>query len=353
MTRGVYKRGAIYWIRYAGIDGRTRYESTGGTNFKDAVNLLTERKKSVQDGIQPETKRIANYSFMELADKYIEWMTGRQKSARTKGYIIGELKQVFGSLPLRRFNTLIVEQLQTDLMVRGLKPASVNKILNVLKAMFSKAIEWEMIELETSKRVHKVENLKGEGKRIRFLTVEECRLLIDSCDERLKPIIIIAVNTGMRKGEILSLKWDNVDIKHGFIMLDVTKNGERREVPLNDTLKNVLHGITRRLDVAYVFHDNITGKPYKEVKRSFASACKKAGIKDFRFHDLRHTFASHLVMSGVDLTTVSKLMGHKSLTMTLRYSHLAQSHINKAVNILDLTLTSRSTIQKLYNSGSD
>ena len=96
------------------------------------------------------------------------------------------------------------------------------------------------------------------------------------------------------------------------------------------------------------FNDSVTNKPFLDVKRSFNTATRKAGIRDFRFHGLRHTFASNLVMAGVDLTTVSRLLGHKSLTMTLRYAHLAPSHMVRAVDILDSTLTGKPTIQKLY-----
>jgi integrase len=154
----------------------------------------------------------------------------------------------------------------------------------------------------------------------------------------------------MRKGEILSLKWDNTDLNHGFILLDRTKNGERREIPINDTVRGILQGLTRRLDIPYVFYNDTSGKLYQDIKRSFNTAVRRAGIRDFHFHDLRHTFASHLVMAGVDLTTVSRLLGHKTLTMTLRYAHLAPSHMVKAVDILDSTLNEKPTIQKLYNS---
>jgi integrase len=153
----------------------------------------------------------------------------------------------------------------------------------------------------------------------------------------------------MRKGEILGLKWDNVDLKHRFILLDKTKNGDRREIPINDTLRGIFQGIARRLDVPYVFFDQSTGKAIQDVKRSFSSACRRAGIRDFHFHDMRHTFASHLVMAGIDITTVKELLGHKTLTMTLRYAHLAPSHKVNAVDILDSTLTGKPTAQKLHN----
>ena len=155
----------------------------------------------------------------------------------------------------------------------------------------------------------------------------------------------------MRKGEILSLRWDNLDLKHGFILLnqDQTKNSERREIPINNTLKGILQGLTRRLDIPYVFYDSITGKPFQDVKRSFKTALRRAGIGDFRFHDMRHTFASHLVMAGVDLVTVKELLGHKTLTMTLRYAHLAPSHKVKAVDVLDRTINKNSTSHLLHN----
>jgi integrase len=215
--------------------------------------------------------------------------------------------------------------------------------------MFTKAVEWEMVEEEVLKRVRKVKLLPDDSKRLRYLSKEECQELINACEPHLRPIVITALNTGMRKSEILNLKWDNVDLKHGFILLDRTKNNERREIPINDTLRSTLQSIPRRLDVPYVFFDPVTGKPYQSVKRSFATALRRAKIHDFRFHDLRHTFASHLVMAGVDLTTVKELLGHKKLTMTLRYSHLVPSHKVKAVDILDSTLNRKPTIQKLYN----
>lgn len=132
-------------------------------------------------------------------------------------------------------------------------------------------------------------------------------------------------------------------MKHGFINLAHTKNGEGRQIPINDTLRVTFRGLTRRLNVPFVFHEydeeKRVGKRFGDVKRSFNTACKKAGIQDFMFHSLRHTFASHLVMAGVDLTTVSRIMGHKSLTMTLRYSHLAPNHLTSAVNVLNTSMS--------------
>ncbi len=364
MAKGIYKRGNIYWIRYAGIDGKIVYESSGSTKFRDAEALLLKRKADIKEGKQPEVKRITKHSFKELAEDYQKWMEGRHKSANSKKYRISDMQSFFGNLPLRRFNALIVGQYQTGLINKELKPASINKNISILKAMFRMAVDWNMVEEETLKQVRKVKLLPENNRRLRYLSQEECQALINACKPHLKPIVITALNTGMRKGEVLRLKWEQVDLKHGFILLDVTKNGERREIPINNTLKQTLKGLARRLDISYVFADPKTGKPYQGIKRSFHSALKKAGISDFRFHDLRHTFASHLVMAGVDITTVRELLGHKTLTMTLRYAHLAPAHKVKAVDILDNALNNKvllqeskvkrpaqekPSIQKLYN----
>jgi integrase len=125
-----------------------------------------------------------------------------------------------------------------------------------------------------------------------------------------------------------------VDLKHGFILLDISKNGERREIPINTTLEYLFKEIPHNVESVYVFAGK-NGNPLTDIKHSFHTALKDAGIIDFRFHDLRHTFASHLVMAGVDLTSVKELLGHKDIAMTLRYSHLAPGHKRKAVQVLD------------------
>ena len=350
MAKGIYKRGNVYWVRYAGLDSRTIRESSGSTKFRDAEALLIRRRNEIKEGKQPEIKRIANHSFNELAEEYLKWAE-KQRSFKSKKVFVFQLSESFGYLPLRRLSTRIVEQLQTEILKKGKKPSTVNRLIATMKHMVNKAVEWDMLEAETLKRIRRVKLLEENNRRLRYLSKEECQALIDACDSHLRPIVIIALNTGMRKSEILLLKWDNVDLKHGFILLEVTKNGERREIPINSTTRETLLNLTRRLDVPYVFYGQRTGKHYQDVKRSFKSACRRAGIKDFRFHDLRHTFASHLVMVGVDITTVKELLGHKTLTMTLRYAHLAPSHKVRAVEMLDATINDQSTAQLLHNKG--
>jgi len=354
MAKGIYRRGNIYWIRYAGLDGLVIRESSGSEKYRDAETMLIKRRQSIKEGKQPEIKKIRNHTFRELAIEYLKWAE-RQKAYKQKISVVNQLVQLFGQYPLRRFGSLMLEQYQTERTHAGNKPATINRHLAAVKHMFSKAVEWDMVEEEVQKRVRRVKLLAENNRRLRYLAFEECLALIENCDNHLRPIVVMALNTGMRRGEILILKWDNVDMKHGFILLDVTKNGERREIPINETLKTTLEPLyqgtkdrPRRVDVPDVFYDAKTEKPYKRVTRSFLTACRRAGIRDFHFHDLRHTFASHLVMAGVDLTTVKELLGHKTLAMTLRYAHLAPTHKVTALDILNERLTGMSTAQKLH-----
>jgi integrase len=350
MAKGIYKRGNIYWISYAGLDGGIIRESSRSSKFREAEALLLKRRQDIKQGKLPEIKRITSHTFRELAEEYVKWAE-RQRGFKQKLFLINQLVSVFGTLPLRRFAPILLEQYQTERLQRGNKPGTINRHIATLKHMFTKAVEWEMVEEEALKRIRKVKLLEENNRRLRYLSKEDCQSLLDSCGSHLRPIVITALNTGMRKGEILNLKWENVDLKHGFILLEITKNGERREIPINETLKATLQGLARRLDVPYVFYDPNNGKPYQDIKRSFQTALRRAKIQDFRFHDLRHTFASHLVMAGIDLTAVRELLGHKSLTMTLRYAHLAPTHKVNAVNVLDGTLNNKSTAQKLHNLG--
>jgi integrase len=134
----------------------------------------------------------------------------------------------------------------------------------------------------------------------------------------------------MRKSEILNLTWDRVNFEQGIITLLDTKNKERRDVPMNETVRATLEAMGRKGPLVF---------PSGDMRTAFRTALKKAGIEDFRFHDLRHTFASNLVMAGEDLNTVAELLGHKGLQMTKRYSHLSPKFKARAVGILDQVMS--------------
>lgn len=176
-TRGIYKRGGVYWIRYAGLDGRIIRESSNSGKFKQGQDLLIERKQAIKEGKQPEIKRIANHTFKELAEGYLKWAE-RQRSFRSKRLAISQLRNQFDNLPLRHFNTMLLEQFQTERLEKGNKPATINRLLATIKHMFTKAQEWDMVEEATLKRVRKVKLLEENNRRLRYLSKEECQVLI-------------------------------------------------------------------------------------------------------------------------------------------------------------------------------
>ncbi len=247
-------------------------------------------------------------------------------------------------MPLKFFTLDYMERYQTKLLVGGLAEATVNRRICCIKHMFTKAVDWKMASESMCKEVHKIKMFSETFKRNRFLSRVEIDRLLDACgtgknQEHLKPIIIFAVNTGCRKEEILSLKWSQVDLEHGFITLFKTKNTEMRNIPINEPLCQLLENLPKVEGSEYVFHNYRTGTRLFDIKRSYPTAVEQAGFgEEVVFHTLRHTFASHLVMAGVDIATVSRLMGHKSLAMTMRYSHLAPNHLSNAVGALAAAL---------------
>ena len=170
--------------------------------------------------------------------------------------------------------------------------------------------------------------------RIRFLTEEETWLL-PHCGSNLKPLVITALHTGFRKSELLSLRWENVDFRPRLIRVAAgyAKNTEVRSVPMNEVLTQTLQDSTLNQSTGPVFR-NRQGQPYRDPDSVSATAVRRAGITDFTFRALRHTFASRLVMAGVDLATVKELMGRKHIAMTLRYAHLTPGHKRAAVEVL-------------------
>ena len=339
---GLFKRkNSPYYFMKFQLNGQLIYESTRTANKKLAEEIYLNRRHEIITGIEPEKERkvLQKFTFNELTERYLSYTDGRLKSHSRLKSFIKKLIKTFGNIRLDDFNLILIENMQSEIIKNNLSVAYANRLTAILKRMFTKALDWEMINEEDLKLVRKAKQLKGENKRLRYLSEDEAQRLINNCDNHLKPIVITALNTGMRKGEILHLTWDRVDLKNRIILLDITKNGERREIPINNILYNVLFGIVRSLKTDYVFYNPATLKSYYEIKKSFTTALRKSHIIDFHFHDLRHTFASWLVMGGIDLTTVKDLLGHKDITMTLRYSHLAASHISNAVKVLEKNFT--------------
>ena len=198
--------------------------------------------------------------------------------------------------------------------------------------MLHKASEWGMVETNPASGVtlHKEDN-----RRLRYLTPEECQALLNACTTAtMRQVITLALNTGMRRGEILNLKWENVNLRENYIEILEQKNGEHSTIPLNAPAVEVLRMIPCPLDSGYVFTRKVADGPYCDLKRQFEKATSRAKLKDVTFHTLRHTCAIHLAIAGVDLVTVREIMRHKSIEMTLRYAHLSPSHKKAAVDAL-------------------
>lgn len=309
---------------------------------KDAEAYLGKVQAAKREGRYHDVfdvKRETKITFDELADRYVENYRGQKCFSRLKYYLVDEYRVVFGN---RRISDITYLDLETyrnrrkATLTRSGKPrtdATVNRELSTLRHMLNKAVEWEMSETSPFAKGSRL-MFKENNHRLRFLNEAEIEALLKACTPHLKPIVETALLTGMRREELLSLKWEQ--IRNGFIYLTETKSGKARPIPINDRLAEVFREVRRgnQLKSPYVFCDS-QGRRFYQIRRSFTTACKKAGIEGFRFHDLRHTFASQLVMRGASLKAVQELLGHADLKMTMRYAHLSQGHLKDSVNLLN------------------
>ena len=332
----IYKRGKTWYIGYS-ANGRLMREAVGESR-KFAELVLGKKRAEVREGRFLDVKKHAKIKFEDFAKTFVELhskVNKRPRVAKRDEQLIKRLSGHFAGKYLYEITSKQIEEYkkvrkETKLKDKFIAAATVNRELACLKCMFNKAIEWGKAD---DNPVRKVKLFKENNKRLRFLEKEEIPKFLDSAAPHLKPILIVALFTGMRKSEILTLQWKNINFGQGIIYLLHTKNGERREVLMNDIVKKTLIAVPKNPKSPYIFcHED--GKPYLNVRKSFDAVLKKCDIIDFKFHDLRHTFASHLVMSGIDIKTVQELMGHKSIEMTLRYSHLSPDHKKRAVEIL-------------------
>jgi integrase len=337
----VKKRGNSWQIDYTDPNGKRIRKAF--RKKKEADAELAKRVSLIAEGRYLDVKKDLKITLGELVEKYLENFTHP-----IKGHYCKNFKEYFGE------KTLLSKIRYVDLETYR------------MHHLFSKAFEWEMVEQSPFERGKSL-MLKENNERVRFLNDDEIQRLLENSVPHLRDIIICAINTGMRRGEILSLKWSQV--RGGFIYLQKgVKTKERREIPINDELDILFKRIktqqnSKGATVIRFDGDNVIrveknpverqnsisefvftykGKRVKNIKKAFKTALKNAGITDFRFHDLRHTFASQVIMRGGDLKDVQELLGHKSMSMTLRYSHLSQKHKKRAVNLLNgLTASAR------------
>ena len=354
-VRGLFQRSGSphWWIRFADRNRRICRESTGTTQKKLAQAILDKKKTEVAENRHLDVKKVSKITFYELCTQY--WGT-YGKHLRMKGLsnMIEVWKTDIGNPALKDIMSFQIERfLNTRIERDELSPATRNRHLVMLRALFNRAIKWGLLGTNPTAGIGR---LRETGARTRFLDQDEIKVLLEAANDRFHPILITALHTGMRRGEILRLQWPDVDLKNRTITIQESKSGKKRMIPIDGTLCTTLLALPSRFQKGYVFPSpRKENAPYTDINHTFRRIADKANIENVRFHDLRHTFASHLVMNGVDIRTVQELLGHANVTMTMRYSHLSPVHRTRAVQILDTALrtdTKTDTVENQTQAGS-
>jgi len=278
--------------------------------------------------------KVSNPKFEAFAETYLQRRQYLRSSERD-GHSVKNLLKFFRGKVLLAIQASNIEDYIAKRRTDGVSNATINRELAALKRMYTLAIKWGDANKNPVKEIEFLEEPPG---RSRFLSREEAQWLIECSTEHLKPVVITALNTGMRLGEVIGLKWEQVFIDNvidPYLELELTKNNKKRFVPLNNDLVELFKGIRSKSTGSQEVFLNHRGKAIKSIRTAFVTALQKAGILDFRFHDLRQTFASHFLMNGGDMLTLKEILGHSSLKMVERYAHLAAAHKRRQVNNLN------------------
>lgn len=354
----VYKRNDIWWVDYYiiinGIKERRR--EPAGARRDVAVALLCKYRKLIKSGIDPKQAEFGTGADNPLREDSVKEENPRdevitlgkfvttfktlhgenqsakmQESYRTS---LGHLIPVFGKDRLDEINKVKVQTYMAERRCQ-VSNATVNREVACLKGMLSRAVEWEYIKRNP---LHGMRLLKESAIRERYLTPEDAERLIKAAGKHLRDIIVFALATGMRQSEIFGLTWNDVVINERFKFGEITvvgKGGKRRNIRMNRTVFEMLKRRRENSSSLYVFPSPRTGARLNNVKRSFASALKRAGIMNFRFHDLRHTAASWMVQGGADIYAVQMILGHSHIRTTQRYAHQSPEHLERQIGLLD------------------
>ncbi len=340
---GVFLKGDAWYIDwYEG--GRRRRKKTGAKNKTEAKRFLAQIKLAVT----PRELGVFDHKLkcVRLVNEYLAWLKANRAPA-TYDWALGGLKCFFTRYPVRRVSKLTPELVRKFVDWRreaGISPGTINGNIRALKGCLNWGVDNNYLSANPLQKVKKV---AGESPgRTRYLHDDEIAKLLKAAEGTVyHDIFFTFLKTGMRKKELVHLRWDDIDMKSRFIRIGGhrdengahnTKTYRERHVPMDDDLVAVIARQPRKPGCPYVFPTK-DGKPrsnnvYTNLKRLAA----KAGLEDVNVHTLRHTFASHLVMNGVDLTTVKELLGHSTIEMTMRYAHLANEHLRSAVETLKI-----------------
>jgi integrase len=333
-------RHSQWWITWTEIDPRTdkkrRYHKKADRqSFEGAKLELTKKLQRLREakatGFVPKT-------FREVETGYLEFQKVRLRSQneyeRQLGILMDHLRPFFAG----KLDAITRRDIERYITTRSQKvsPGTVRKEVGVLKHLLNFAVDSGMLSANPAFRVKLPKPPAG---RVRYLQPGEFQAVLGHCPPWIKPIVQLAVATGMRRGEILGLRWMDVDLMNRCINLPQTKNGEGRTVYLNKLAMDVFSSLDLDMDMQPEQPVFALDVEPEELSMCFMRACRQAGIRDFRFHDLRHTHASWLRQSGVPLDLIAKQLGHKDLRMTQRYAHLHESQVRDAVSSLDKILS--------------
>jgi integrase len=329
--RGLFEQvpgSGVWWVRYADATGRIRREKAGTRSSADS--LYKKRKTEALDNRKlPEKMRRRNIPFSELVADALAYSKAHKRSYNDDVCRMGRIRDWFGKSPAEGITPADIERRLAWLAEHeGLAPATLNRYRSLMSLMFRMAIESRKVSANPARLV---KARKEDNARVRFLSEaeeEKLRAVIRQHWPEHEPELDIALNTGLRRGGMYGLEWRDVDFEHRLVTERLSKSGKTRYVPLNETaLVAFLKLRQASKGEAGVFH---TQKP----RHWFEKAVALAGITNFTWHDCRHTFASRLTMLSVPLRAVQKLMGHGSIVMTARHSHLAPAFEQAAVEKL-------------------
>ena len=314
-----------------------RIRRYAGRTKEAAKDYLAKMRLAAMDGKLEEfiKPKPATDTFGEYARTLLdsaEWKAKRSASRNELSF--KNLSRAFKDVRLEDINAGLVRKYITERREEGLAPATVNREISLLKSVLY-AAEYDGLIASNpirGRRVKKLEESNSREKSILSLnlTDDDLRMLIDCAAPHLKPILTLALITGMRKSEILKMKWKDINFNLGTIRVPVENSKTKRErfVPIDSNLIAILDSIERKGD--YVFLNSETGKNIMEIKRAFKTALKTVGIEGLRFHDLRHLAAYRLV-KVTDIVTASKILGHADVKMTLRYCHPSEKDKREAI----------------------
>ena len=323
------KKSGIWWARYAGSDGSEHREKVGRKS--DAMALYHRRKAEIRSGVKlPANIRAKGITFAFIAEAGLAWSRQHKRDYHSDELRIPHL---IADLGHREADSIKPSELDAYITAHAKAPATQNRLKALISMIYREALRNGQV---TSNPARLVRMRPVSNGRIRWLTdAEESSLLdhIPSTSPVYRAAILIALHTGMRHGEQFSVEWGQVEMASRQIYLSKTKNGSDRHVPLNSVALAALQSLVPR-KTGPMYRSPRTGERLQSLKKIFERAVKDAELQDVTWHTLRHTCISRLVMAGVDLRTVMAIAGHKTMAMTIRYSHLAPAHNLAAVDRL-------------------